>query len=363
MPFLNRNLYWTWITRRDGRRVRVSTGTANMRTARAIEAMIAQLQDRAEFDLLDAVIERRRTLLDLYSEYRNDPALADARAALDELDLSPLVGQWYGTLVKRNVRSADDYVRQVRKLIPAGVPFPRSDFRRKTISEFLASLPVSGSTRNRYKAAFRQFGAWLVEREVLDHNPVVDVRGAKENPGRVVWYSREELKLLLDHLEQPYRAYEAIMAATGMETQAVLRLRRRDVDLVAGTIRAHGSKNEHRNRTVRITEAWAIPAIAEYVRDFLPDAPLFTFNARTARDHHKAACKAAKLALSTLHDHRHSYAVNALRRGVPLHIVSAQLGHSNTSLVQKRYGRFVPNEADYERWVAAEPSTQAVAGD
>jgi integrase len=362
MAFKNGAHYWIKVPRPDGHRVKVSTGTADARTARAIESMVGHLEDRAEHDLLIAVIERRLSLLDLYSQYRNDPSLAEARAGLDELDLSPMVDQWHSVLVKRNIKSADDYVRQVRKLVPAGAVFPRSQFRRKKISEFLASLPVTGSTRNRYKAALRQFGAWLVEREVLDHNPVVDVRGAKENPGRVLWYSEDELKLLLGHLDQPFRSYEAIMMATGMETQAVLELRRRDVDLSAGSIRAHGSKNEHRNRTCRITEAWAIPAIAEYVRDFLPDAPLFTFNERTARDHHKAACKAAKLAPSTLHDHRHSYAVNALRRGMPLHIVSAQLGHANTSLVQKRYGRFVPNESDYSPYVASAPAL-AMHGD
>src|SRR5579859_5159601 len=101
------------------------------------------------------------------------------------------------------------------------------------------------------------------------------------------------------------------MIACGMETQAVRRLRRRDIDLQAATIQARGSKTEHRNRTCRITEAWVVPMIAEYARGFLPDALLFAFNERTARDHHKAACRAAHLAPSTLHDHRHSYSVNA----------------------------------------------------
>ena len=56
---------------------------------------------------------------------------------------------------------------------------------------------------------------------------------------------------------------------------------------------------------------------------------------------------------TTLHDHRHSYAVNSRKRGIPDALIAHQLGHANTLLIAKRYGRFVPNAKDFAPWVAA----------
>lgn len=389
--FKNGALNWTVVTRQDGRRFRLSLGTPDDNTAAAIEGMIVHLTVTLQWDLIDALCDRKRAPKDLYASYCKDATLASERAALDDVDLSPLVAEWRASLVQRKVRGADDYVAQVRRLIPEGKPYLRSAFRRRSISAFLAGLrstphrtnariddqePVSAATFNRYRSALRQFGSWLVECEVLEHNPVVDVRGAREGDGRIVWYEPAELRCLLERLPQPYRAYEAIMAATGMETQAVRRLRRRDIDLKSGTVLAWGSKTTHRNRACRITEAWTIPLITEYLNSerFTPGALLFRFNERTARDQHLAAEDVEPKLFphappgehyenTTLHDHRHSYSVNALRRGMELHVVAAQLGHANTALVQKRYGKFVPDASDYARWVVKDTPTLTVMGD
>jgi integrase len=358
MPFKNGSLWWTRVPRSDGRSVRVSTGTANKTTARAIESMVASLKARADFPLLDSVADGETALLTLYSAFCGDSGPSDVKASLDDVDLSPLVATWRATLERRQIRSADKYVAQVRELIPAGAVYPRSNFRRKNISEFLNGLEVTGSTRNRYKAALRQFGAWLVETEQLEHNPVVDVKGAKENASKIIWHDPTELKLLLGALEPPYRAFEAIMVACGMETQAVIGLRRRDVDLTAMTIRAHGHKNAWRNRVDRITEGWVVGIIAEYVKAFSPNALLFEgLDPYTPVREHVAACEAVGIQRSTIHDHRHSYAVNALKRGVPLHVVAHQLGHKDTTLVQRTYGKFVPSADDFDKWTAAVPET------
>jgi integrase len=364
VAFKNGSLFWTWIPRSDRRRVRVSTGTADKRTALAIDRMIGTLHERAHHDVLDAVADRDQTLLELYADYRDDSTVADTRAALDDVDLAPLVDIWHEALVRRSIASADAYRLQVRQLIPAGARYPRSLFRRKTISAFLIGLAHSGSTRNRYKAALRQFGAWLVEREVLEHNPVVDVKGSKENPSRIVLLSPEELRALLGALDHPSRALEALMVATGMDWSDTTRLKRRDVDLDAKTVRAHGSKRSWRNRSCAITELWVIPIIAGYIKDFTPNAPLFpNAHEKTFLDRHHAAGVDAKVPRSTLHDHRHSYSVNALRRGMPLQLVAHQLGHKDTTLVQRTYGKFVPQAFDFARWTdAAAPSAMPKKG-
>ena len=61
------------------------------------------------------------------------------------------------------------------------------------------------------------FAKWLVEREVLETNPVRDVKSAKPNPARMVWLERKDPKRRIDALPEPYKALEALMAGTGME--------------------------------------------------------------------------------------------------------------------------------------------------
>ena len=133
------------------------------------------------------------------------PALADVKAGLDDVDLEPYVARWHCSLVARGIAAAEDYLVQVRRFIPEGVPFPRSEFTRARVREFIdglcsgrrtrrnrESLPaITGATRNRYRNAIGVFARWLVDEHdgVLEHNPVRDIRRAKEVARSVIYYS------------------------------------------------------------------------------------------------------------------------------------------------------------------------------
>jgi integrase len=56
-----------------------------------------------------------------------------------------------------------------------------------------------------------------------------------------------------------------------------------------------------------------------------------------------AACKAARLTPLGFHQLRHSYASALIRRGAPLIVVAAALGHSDTRMVEKHYGHLRPS--------------------
>jgi integrase len=56
-----------------------------------------------------------------------------------------------------------------------------------------------------------------------------------------------------------------------------------------------------------------------------------------------AACKAADLEPLTFHELRHSYASMLVNKGVPLAYVAAQLGHTDTRMVEKHYGHLAPS--------------------
>jgi integrase len=108
------------------------------------------------------------------------------------------------------------------------------------------------------------------------------------------------------------------------------------------------------DRECVVTEAWAWPYIEAHARNFTPNALLFDgVRGEAALAKRDAACAAAKLPRSTLHDHRHSYTVTLRRRGISDSLIARQLGHRDTVLVARNYGRFTPDAADFVRELRA----------
>lgn len=336
---------------RAGRRYVRSLGTRNRREAELIETFCARARERRDWRTLDAIIAGEVPAADAY--YASlDGSLSDVLAARAEQaameaepDLDQLATEW------ASVARSAKYVRQVRTLIPYDERFPLSRFTRAAISKHLASLDCAEPTRNRYRVALSQFARWLVERDYLTQNPVRDVRGYREHDPRMVHYTRAEAESVVRRLPMPQRVAEALMAGAGLEWGAVAALHRRDVDLTTKEVHARGTKTRWRTRTVRVTEPWAWAIVRDYVKTLLPDAPLFPgLVERRALDAHKAACEAAKVAPSTLHDWRHTYAVQALRDGLPPQTVKRQLGHSpHSTMLERVYATWIPKaDADYQ---------------
>lgn len=332
-------------TRNDGRPRTFSTGTTVKAVAQDVERMIGRFKARREWAALEAIFDGHLTLAEVYD--------ADARGTLDELlvalrdvDLDALVTTWAK-------RANAKYVTQVRALIAEGERFPVSAFRRKRISEFLADLTCSDPTKNRYRAALSVFAKWLVEREVLDTNPVRDVAMYREHDPRMTWMTWADAKRVAEAMPEHLRALVALLAGAGLELGAAVILDRGDVDLDATTVHARGSKTLWRNRIVR-AEPWAMPFLKAHVRGMLA-GPLFAdLRASSRQPEYRAAVQAFRAAQAAcglsghrFHDLRHTYAVNALRQGYKPAVVAHQLGHKDASMVTKVYGRFVPDESDY----------------
>jgi integrase len=233
------------------------------------------------------------------------------------------------------------YVMQVRRLMPSGIAYYRKDFTTKALADFLHHLPVGQP--NRYQAALSRFAKFLIQRGILNANPLDHVERAAENPARLFELSHEEVGRLLSALPEQDRPWHALMAATGVEWGAIASAQVRDLDPDALTFRAKGTKTRHRDRTVMIRKGPEASLIRAYWKrlNALPAAPLFRLTGhRTALQRLQDAAKAVGLPKMRIHDWRHVFAVQAVRDGVPYHIIAHQLGHSNTIMVQKVYGRF-----------------------
>lgn len=340
---------------RDGRWYRRSLGASERpELVPALDAWVRGLRAARRFDVLDALIARRLSPLDAFLAEvdgtlpaRLAAVQADAAQAA-ETDLSPLVE----TLV-RDPR----YRRQIRRLIPGDTRFPVSRFTTATVAAFLRTLtadrrsadveaparPVRATTKDRYRAALSHFARQLVEHGYLTSNPVRDVTGERKPRRPIRFLEPDQVRTLVDALPSPYRALEALLAGTGMELSAALGLRRRDVDTATRILFAQGQKNSYRTRYVEVSEDWCWQIIAAHVKALAPAALLFPGVREDValRVHHRTA-EAAGLPRTTLHQHRHSYAVMHLRRGSDHQWLKTQLGHApQSTLLYTTYGVWI----------------------
>ncbi|MGV3707580.1 MAG: tyrosine-type recombinase/integrase [Gemmatimonas sp.] len=355
----------TWQTRvktRDGRRVICSTETTSLKTAKSVEAWANGVRDRLDpHGILEAIADRRIGLAEAYvlgEEGVRARFVRELEEALD-VDLSPLLDEWIGIKRKatRGSVSADDYERQILTLFPEK-PLRKSLLTVTAIARRLDALKVSDPTRNRYRAALSGWCKWLVRRGTLNTNPAREAGGYAERDGRDTWYEQPVAEKIIQAIpDVVYRGREAMFAGTGMDWSDADRLKVADINLRTLTVRCYGSKSKWRNRSIRITEGWTVPYIKAALANKLPDAKAFEGGERVALKWHHRAVAAVDAPKSTLHDWRHTYAVNALRNGLSATVVAHQLGHRDANLIWTRYGRFVPNATDYQKAIEAGSAT------
>jgi integrase len=351
MPYKRGSVYWCRVALPRGAHVERSAETGNKAVAAAIESTLSDIHAQRRWDLLDAVRDRRITIGELYDARH---ALDTVSARLADIDLLPLVDEWHAELISRKLRSANKYRMQLLTVVgPAPM---RSMFTRAILSQSLSTVVVSTSTRNRYRAAVSAFGSWMVERNFLPHNPVRDIRGYPNAPPRDVWLTRPQAQQLVAALPPQIQALEALMAGTGMEWQACHRVRRCDIDVAARTVYANGGKTPWRQRTVRVTEDWAWAYVVAHARSYTGSARLFPLDHSSCRYHHWRTFVHPAFTgwpRHSMRDFRHTYAVNALLDGMPPQLVAHQLGHKDTTLLMRVYGRFIPADAEYARYYVA----------
>ncbi len=224
---------------------------------------------------------------------------------------------------------------------------PLSKLRRKDLAKALQEIDARRATARRYHAAWSSFANYLVQIEQIEHNPLRDVRAPRPNPGRTVYLDLADQIKLVKGQPQPFSALAALREGAGVEIGAALRGRRRDANETEGTVYVRGTKNEWRSRKV-ILEEWAWPILRKVLRHKLSDALLFDgIDERSARREHKAGLKAEELRDDyRMHDARHSVAVRWMREGIPLHVIANNLGHWDTSMVERQYGRHRVREED-----------------
>lgn len=186
---------------------------------------------------------------------------------------------------------------------------------------------------------------WGVESKYIRHAAKIE-RPPKPAP-KERWLTDAEIQRLLaapkaHHIQLAI----LLMLSTAGRIGAILELTWDRVDFATGHINLRTTETGPRkgraivpmNDGLRAALSSAkAAALTDYVVEWAGT------NVASIKTGFKAACKTAKLDGVSPHTLRHTAAVHLVSNGVPIHKVSQYLGHSDSRITEKVYGRFAPD--------------------
>ena len=218
-----------------------------------------------------------------------------------------------------------------------------------------SQLPADKPTvRARSYALLKAVMNTAVADEVIDSNPC-RIRGAANTPRarEIRPATIEELEVIVEAMPDRLRALVLLCAWCALRSGEVLELRRKDVDVAAGTVRVVRAlswvggepivgtpKSAAGTRVVSIPPH-IVPAVAHHLDTMTapgPDALLFPgrdgvshLQPSTMHRHWRMAREAAGRPDLRVHDLRHTGATMAARAGATLAELQERLGHSSVN--------------------------------
>ncbi len=186
------------------------------------------------------------------------------------------------------------------------------------------------------------------ERRVSSDDAWRSVKAFREaDSARIRYLNDDEARRVVNHCSPEFRPMVQAAMLTGCRYGELVALVVADYNADAGTIHVRISKSGKPRHVVLTDEGRRF--FDGVVAGRTGDALAFTKTdgSRWGTSHQqrpfKLACEGAKVGALTFHELRHSYATRLIMNGVPLAVVAAQLGHSDTRMVEKHYGHLAPS--------------------
>jgi len=329
-------------------------------TSRALASRMAAMwetlaTEHRAWDLLEAVLRKALSIGQLYDLWMETTyAPAEMRRRLADVDLEPIVKEFLATYAAggRVVGSVQNLTTQLRWLVPEGARYLASGVTPDALTRSLARYPGRSATRRKVHSSWRVFFAYCTRiKAIFASNPMDAVERPTAQRPPIRFYELADVERIVNRApSRAMGALWALMYATGIEVSVALRLVRGDIDEASWQVRARGTKTTSRDRVCLVAE-WARPALAAFMRDKLPAAPLWPgWNRFTPNDAHTEVATALDLSPIPLRNSRHHWAVRAARAGTPIAVIQAQLGHSSPVLTLGTYARFLPTLDEQGTW-------------
>jgi integrase len=357
----------TWIAKfrdADGKRHLESLGAADdardadvltvFNFAQAQERARAWFQRKAREQAGDFVpLDRPYTVADALADYRADYQRRSGKAT-DRLDAS--AAAWIGPELGTVSLDRLTKVRIVGWHQKMAETPPRLRTKPGTVQRHREADASAEAVRRRRSTANRVL---TILKAVLNHahregrcasdDAWRTVRSFREaDAAKLRYLSDDEARRLTNACPADFRALLTAALLTGCRYGELTAMTADDFNPDAGTVRVRTSKSGKPRHVVLTQEG----------RDFVVrlaagrpgGARLFVrANGKPwAKSEQQrplaAACAAAQIEpVINFHGARHTYASRLAMRGVPLAVIAAQLGHSDTRMVEKHYGHMSPS--------------------
>lgn len=358
-------LYWT----EDGRQRRRSTGTEDLRAAqRQLAALTLKLD--AGINSSGPKQPESYAIAKTLEIYLRERAGALKSAKLQIASAEKLI-KFFGDATVDHVTKAsiNAYIRS-----------------RRSTPGLKGRLSIADATIRRELAVLQAALNHCAREGLLTRAPYVHL--PKQGPGRSTWLDHEEAAILLDSMGEPHvRLFSEIALYTGARKGAILELRWEQIDFSSNLIYlnpAHRVQTSKRRATVpmastlhdilikareRATSEHVIEYRSQRVKDIktgfgaavkraADEMRRYAEKAKSDADQNKWAVSASKMRQVTPHVLRHTAGSWMAQAGVPLGLIAAMLGHTET----KTTALYAHMQPDYLR-PAVDAITKRLGGE
>ena len=231
------------------------------------------------------------------------------------------------------------YVRSCRKLSET-IGKPLTEMNAYDVRYFLAKemeRGISDQTRENQRANMSAFFQWMVNEEIIEKNPIAQIKPIKCHKELKKAFSDVEIDALRGACESlKERALVEFLLSTGVRVNELATMTVQDINKEALSVHVvHGKGNKER---VTYTTTVAMKHLLAYLHDRKEDGDRLFYN----KFHKPISTKGIGYILNTIaeragvedvypHRFRRTFATNLSRRGMPLQEIQILMGHSNTN--------------------------------
>ena len=184
-------------------------------------------------------------------------------------------------------------------------------------------------------------------KRIIANNPIVGVRKPpKTSRGRRALISEAEHHTLVAHADADFGDFLALLWHTGSRPSEIANLTLDDVDFTNAVAILSKHKTQHLGKErIVILNADALAILRRRIafaqqsntRLFFVSETGEAMTAKGIGGRMRRTCERAGIRRCIAYGCRHTYATEALSKGVPEATVAALLGHSNTTMLHKHY--------------------------
>lgn len=279
------------------------------------------------------------------------PLLQSKIATGEIYKTKPKTFRYYGNIFlesKSNLKTFDFKYKYFQRVINNFGDRNIDEITRLDIKQYLISLNMKNSSKNTYKSCLKGIFELAVDDGVLNNNPAINLTLKGDTKEPIQYYSRDEVKRLLNATYGYFRVYLLIAFNTGLRVGEILGLQLGDFK-DDGYIHVQRTRTKGRLGSGKTSNAIRRVPYSSMILDEVKKIVshnIFLFkdidDAAGLRYQWNRACKDANVPRHKLYSTRHTFATTMLKENiVSINELAGLLGHSSPKITLQHYASVI----------------------